>query len=278
MANALVGAGWAALQLPLQNRGTLQLNGRTAGRHTIGLYGSGAELLRANRQSSTHAALFLPAHAAEPLLCPARGLPITRPGHSGLFDTKLPAWSRLAGLVGHLGQCDDAAREDLEPVAAREGLRASLLEIAREVLAGAEPGVPARTQRACRGWTRIVRGAEALLRADPARPIYTEELCASLGVSAASLAEAFRQVLGITPHRYLKRRRLAMVRAALRVPDGPPPLVKSVALSHGFWHLGQFAIDYRDLYGEAPSATLARCRGWLEGGAAAGGDGWRMAG
>jgi AraC family transcriptional regulator, ethanolamine operon transcriptional activator len=36
--------------------------------------------------------------------------------------------------------------------------------------------------------------------------------------------------------------------------------VKAVALSHGFWHLGQFAHDYRVAFGEAPSETLARAR------------------
>jgi AraC family ethanolamine operon transcriptional activator len=37
--------------------------------------------------------------------------------------------------------------------------------------------------------------------------------------------------------------------------------VKSVALSHGFWHLGQFARDYRETFGETPTETLARGRG-----------------
>jgi AraC family ethanolamine operon transcriptional activator len=27
---------------------------------------------------------------------------------------------------------------------------------------------------------------------------------------------------------------------------------------HGFWHMGQFAADYRRIYGELPSATLDR--------------------
>jgi AraC family ethanolamine operon transcriptional activator len=38
--------------------------------------------------------------------------------------------------------------------------------------------------------------------------------------------------------------------------------VKAVALSHGFWHLGQFAHDYRVSFGESPSETLARAQGW----------------
>ena len=52
-----------------------------------------------------------------------------------------------------------------------------------------------------------------------------------------------------------------MVRNLLRSREGPAPLVKSVALAHGFWHLGQFAIDYRAMYGEMPSETLARAWG-----------------
>ena len=108
---------------------------------------------------------------------------------------------------------------------------------------------------------RVVVAADEYLRDHVARPIYTEELCAALGISAATLAEAFGATFGITPHRFLKLRRLAMVRNVLRSREGPAPLVKSVALAHGFWHLGQFAAEYRAMYGESPSETLARARG-----------------
>jgi AraC family transcriptional regulator, ethanolamine operon transcriptional activator len=39
------------------------------------------------------------------------------------------------------------------------------------------------------------------------------------------------------------------------------PLIKSVALSHGFWHPGQFSHDYRETFGEMLSDTLAQTRG-----------------
>ena len=106
--------------------------------------------------------------------------------------------------------------------------------------------------------------ADAHLRAHLARPIYTEELCAALDVAPATLAAAFHAAFGVSPHRFLKLRRLALVRAGLLggAPEGgPAPLVKSVALAHGFWHLGQFAAEYRAMYGETPSETLARARG-----------------
>ena len=37
---------------------------------------------------------------------------------------------------------------------------------------------------------------------------------------------ACRNAFGVSPHRFLKLRRLALVRNLLRVPEGPAPLVK----------------------------------------------------
>ena len=96
--------------------------------------------------------------------------------------------------------------------------------------------------------------------ADLTLPVYTEQLCAALGVSARHLHDAFRAVLGISPHAYLKRRRLMLVHHALKFGGAEAPLVKSVALAHGFWHLGNFAHDYRELFGQSPSDTLAQAR------------------
>lgn len=104
---------------------------------------------------------------------------------------------------------------------------------------------------------RIVAAAEAVMDADLTRPVYTEQLCATLGVSARCLHDAFRAALGVSPHAHLKLRRLMLVRRALSRRQEGPDLVKSVALGHGFWHLGHFARDYRALFGELPSQTLA---------------------
>jgi AraC family transcriptional regulator, ethanolamine operon transcriptional activator len=115
--------------------------------------------------------------------------------------------------------------------------------------------------RAAAARRRIVERAIDHLYMNMDRPIYTEDLCGSLGVPASALAEAFRAVVGTSPQRFLKLRRLTMVRSVLldRVRGRPP--VKPVALSHGFWHLGRFARDYRETFGETPSDSVARVHG-----------------
>jgi AraC family transcriptional regulator, ethanolamine operon transcriptional activator len=146
------------------------------------------------------------------------------------------------------------------PSPLKPALRASLLEAARGLVRDSE-GRDGRSRRDAPARRRVVAAADEYLRAHLARPIYTEELCGALGISPSSLATAFGATFGVSPHRFLKLRRLAMVRNLLRSREGPAPLVKSVALAHGFWHLGLFAIDYRAMYGEMPSETLARIRG-----------------
>jgi AraC family ethanolamine operon transcriptional activator len=76
-------------------------------------------------------------------------------------------------------------------------------------------------------------------------------------VCERSLRYAFRDLLDTTPTAYLKAQRLNRAHHALRQADPSRVLVKQVALANGFWHLGQFAADYKRLFGESPSETLA---------------------
>jgi AraC family ethanolamine operon transcriptional activator len=109
--------------------------------------------------------------------------------------------------------------------------------------------------RAAREAQRIVVRAEDFLVTHLDTPIYTSQLCTALSVSARKLHDAFMATVGMSPHAYLKSRRLANARRVLQQEGADPSSVKSVALTHGFWHLGNFARDYRRSFGEAPSAT-----------------------
>jgi len=87
-------------------------------------------------------------------------------------------------------------------------------------------------------------------------PIYTEDLCAAAQASQALLHEAFVAFFGMSPQRYLKRRRLSLVRRALLDAHDRATSVKTEALRFGFWHLGRFAADYHRCFGEHPGHTL----------------------
>ena len=55
---------------------------------------------------------------------------------------------------------------------------------------------------------------------------------------------------------FLKRQRLNRVHRALREANSMKVLMKQVAFTNGFTHLGQFSRDYRRIFCEAPSETL----------------------
>jgi AraC-like DNA-binding protein len=169
--------------------------------------------------------------------------------------------------LGDVSRDVEAALDSLSDVPLNDraayGLRERILGAAETILAPPEPSARQSTHGTRRP-QELVHAVDDYLREKPTRPVYTEELCTALGVSATRLHQAFHMTLDMSPHRYLKLRRMSMVRATLLSRSGPWHSVKAAALSHGFWHLGQFAHDYRELYGERPSETLGRTQGFIE--------------
>jgi AraC family ethanolamine operon transcriptional activator len=103
---------------------------------------------------------------------------------------------------------------------------------------------------------QVVRLADDYMAARIGQPLYSEEVCAALGIPMRTLHDAFVAVHGMSMHRYLRIRRLNLARQALRAdPGGGPTQVKAAALRFGFWHFGRFAQAYRALFGELPSET-----------------------
>ena len=88
-------------------------------------------------------------------------------------------------------------------------------------------------------------------------PPTIQEVCQAAGVSWRTLDYAFRELFGVTPKQYLQATRLDGVRKELR-RKGPSAMITDVANHWGFWHMGQFAADYRRQFGELPSETVNR--------------------
>ena len=87
-------------------------------------------------------------------------------------------------------------------------------------------------------------------------PVTMEELCQLTHVSRRTLQYSFTTILGISPLQFLRLTRLNRVRRALRAAS-PEQSVTEIATYWGFWHLGQFAHDYKQQFGESPSQTLS---------------------
>src|ERR1700761_1383123 len=104
----------------------------------------------------------------------------------------------------------------------------------------------------------VVKQAIDLMRGHPETVWTTAEVARKTGVSVRALQKAFAKSGEPPPMTYLRQLRLHRVRAALTdaSQSRSPAAVTAVAGRWGFVHLGRFAQQYRQLFGEAPSQTL----------------------
>lgn len=105
---------------------------------------------------------------------------------------------------------------------------------------------------------RIVRAAEERYFAAEGAAISLADLCAAAGVSQRTLYRAFRQVCSEPPLAYFHKRSLTKARTLLLRSRPRRGAVKRAALSAGMTQLGRFSVQYRRLFGEAPSTTLTK--------------------
>ncbi|MFC6712124.1 helix-turn-helix domain-containing protein [Paracoccus cavernae] len=110
--------------------------------------------------------------------------------------------------------------------------------------------------------TASMRRIDQLIDEDSDCLIGLQELCEGARLSLRTIESIIRRRMGMTAHSYLQRRRLSRVRQALLTPR-EIRTVTSIAMDHGFTHLGRFSAFYRQMYGELPSETLRKATGRL---------------
>jgi AraC family ethanolamine operon transcriptional activator len=160
----------------------------------------------------------------------------------------------LSAVEGLLWQPGDR----LVSALARQNLERDLLEVFFAALrSGCDALVPKPGFR-MEGRHRRLRQARDYLAAHAGLPIGLDDLCSVLGLSHRGVQYLFRDLVGLGPIAYLRHQRLHSARRALRRAAPGCGAVKRVALESGFWHFGHFAHEYRVLFGEPPSETLAR--------------------
>jgi AraC-like DNA-binding protein len=165
------------------------------------------------------------------------------------------AMARLRRLYATAGRLAEEAPEIITNPDAARGLEQTLIEAMVDCLARHEDHgySVAQGQHAI-----IMRRFRRLVEEHPEQPLYIPEICNSIRVPGRTLRMVCQEHLGMGPKRYLVLRRMHLARRALREAQPVATSVTDIATQFGFWQLGRFAVAYRSIYGESPSATLGQ--------------------
>ncbi len=183
------------------------------------------------------------------------GCDLTPPRSDMLVKPRPIAMAKLQHLhatIGHLAEHDPDSL--VHPEKAR-GLEQALIEAMVRCLSGAQT---ATQSSAGHRHAAIMRKFHAVIAERPGEAIYIPDLCAAMGVPQRTLNACCHQSLGVGPKRFLLNRRMHLARGRLAAADAKTTTVTQIAADYGFWNFGRFAVEYRALFGEGPSATLLR--------------------
>lgn len=234
--------------------GDARWHGRSVGLDDVLFLDGCSELLLSTPQTSTLYAVGLPLTALEPW-CEQARLPIRESVHR---MTAAPLHDRLAAqrlreamgaVIGELL----LRPEEALPRNVTRRLRDEFVMLVADLLQG-EPD--SREKTAASKAKEVVQRSRAYALARRDAPPTLLDLCRHTHVSPRTLQYCFQSVLGESPASYMKMLRLNGARKDLKRLDADM-WIGDIAANWGFWHLSQFASDYRRMFGELPSATLA---------------------
>ena len=83
-------------------------------------------------------------------------------------------------------------------------------------------------------------------------------LAEDCSISVRQVQKLFKQYIGLSPTEYIKALRLNAVRLELIKQRNCRGAVSSVANQFGFWHMGQFAKDFKLLFGYLPTKMIEK--------------------
>src|SRR5262249_39033642 len=139
-----------------------------------------------------------------------------------------------------------------------EVARALEQELIHVMITSLSEGACVEMSPGARRHSAVIDRLEDVFAANADRALYLVELCAATGVSERTLRACCQEHLGMGPVHYLWMRRMHLARRALMRADPMTATVTEVATDLGFWELGRFAVEYREMSGESPSASLRR--------------------
>ncbi len=224
--------------------------------HLFALFGQGEEHFLHTSPDAAWATLTLTAQTyaeAREILIGDDFNPVLR---TSAVQPRAAAMTRLRALHEEIRTAFQAAPDQAVAPQVAKTMEQSLLTAVIDCLAG-EQGVSAPLRGTSRS-TAVIRRLYELLDASDGLPLNLIDVCAQLGVPRRTLHNACADHIGLSPRRFLWLRRMHLSRQALLRADPAQTTVTQIATDVGFWELGRFSVNYKRLYGESPSVTLAR--------------------
>jgi AraC family ethanolamine operon transcriptional activator len=205
----------------------------------IGFRGNGMHFARGFMMSLAEQVYNRPLSA----LIPDPGIYMTDVGKLALLRTELGKWQELARY-----------NADVTPAIIERREESLALAVINALI-----GERYTENESMVNATRSVSLALDIIHSSELENISVMELCKHTKCSQRTLEKCFSKRFGTTPKKYIKCLRLAEVYKGLRNfdADGYASIIELAGIN-GFWHMGQFAADYRRIYGELPSETLIR--------------------
>lgn len=241
--------GCTAVGFSIDDGVPIRFNGVERDRSVIAIGSGGAAYSAVERTARQFASIVFSPEILD------RGWPQTGANFK-IFETSEAAQGRLRRLVLEVLSVSPQLAGASEATIASEAIKESLLAAIDHAFTEVVTAKWALRANSTRQF-RVFREVQALLSSDLGHPIYSGDIARQIGVSVRTVHDAVQRYRGISLHRYLRLRRLWLVRQRLLAGQQS---IKACALAYGFWHLGDFSRIYRSQFGESPSETIARAR------------------
>jgi AraC-like DNA-binding protein len=183
------------------------------------------------------------------------GHELTAPWHAHVIRPSPPLMSRLMRL--HV-QAAQLARTAPDTFASQQASRALDQALVHAMIMCLTESMPFEMNVGTHRYSAIMGRLEEFLTANLDQPLYLAEICAATGASDHTLRSCCQEYLGMSAIHYLWLRRMHMTHQALVLANSATTTVTEIATNCGFWELGRFSVEYRALFGEAPSVSLRR--------------------
>ena len=167
----------------------------------------------------------------------------------GATELQTHQWHKLHKLLRFYSDCLAQYGDNRYSKSLEENLLDGILDL---MMGSANIGVPIRPEAAARN----TRRALAYMHAQRREPIIIADLCSALSISRRVLELSFKKYIGLSPKQFSNLQRMHSCHEELLRGSPQHDSVNQVAMSWGFWHMGQFGSDYKKLFGQTPGTTL----------------------